>query len=310
VQAGNGMNVTGIDRPLTVTAGDGVTLACRVAPGDPGLPCLLLLHGMGSNLTRWSEFFNETTLRPRYPAVRPDLRGHGSSQLRARASMELWCGDLALVMDAAGCRSSVAIGHSMGALLALWFALRQPHRVSALVLVEPSFSRAMAGVTPWLRHLHWLFTAAGRTVLALNRMGLHRRRLPMRDLWEWDERARRELLDVERRDEMVKLYKSVCVDLRYNATASYLQDFAQVLRPLPPLDAVRAPCLTLLSSDSTFADRDTTMSILSVLPDNRVVTLPATHWIMTETPRAARNLIDDWCERITGGAQGGSNRTP
>jgi len=299
-----------IDRPLAVTAGDGATLACRMVPGDPALPCLLLLHGMGSNLTRWSEFVHETTLRPRYGMLRCDLRGHGGSQLRTRLSMELWCDDLERALDAAGCRrGAFPIGHSLGALLALWFALRHPHRVRALVLVEPSFSRAMAGVTPWLRHVHWLFSTAGRAVLALNRLGLRRRRLPTRDLWQWDRRTRRELLGSEHRDEMVKLYKSFMVDLQYNATASYLQDFAQVLRPLPRLDAVRVPCLTLLSSDTTFADRDTTLSILSALPDNRVETLPATHWIMTETPHAARDLIDDWCEQVAGGYQAKSNRT-
>jgi pimeloyl-ACP methyl ester carboxylesterase len=288
-----------VDEAITLSAPDGAPLACRVAHGEPAFPALLLIHGMGSNMTRWSEFVHHTSLRPRFEIVRPDLRGHGDSIRRATLSMEVWCADLAAVLAARGQRHALVVGHSLGAVVALWLALLYPARVRGLVLVEPSFSAAMAGMTPSLRRLRWLFTAAARTVLALNRLGIHRRRLPGRDLWEWDRRARRDLLDAGRREDLVRLYRSVWVDLRYNATSAYLQDFVQLLRPLPPLDRIRAPSLTLLSSETSFADRQTTEAILSLLPDNRIETLPATHWIMTETPEAAREHIDRWCSAMS-----------
>src|SRR2546422_2121475 len=46
-------------------------------------------HGLGSNLTRWSEFVANTSLRADWDILRPDLRGHGGSLDRDRKSTRL-----------------------------------------------------------------------------------------------------------------------------------------------------------------------------------------------------------------------------
>ncbi len=40
---------------------------------------LVLLHGLASNLTRWSEFVEHSALRGWHDLIRIDLRGHGVS---------------------------------------------------------------------------------------------------------------------------------------------------------------------------------------------------------------------------------------
>ncbi|HEY6236050.1 MAG TPA: alpha/beta fold hydrolase, partial [Candidatus Elarobacter sp.] len=91
----------------------------------------MLLHGMASNLTRWSEFLEQTTLKSEWNIVRPDLRGHGESIMRGRIGMEIWSGDLVELLDAEHGERAVFIGHSLGAHLALHFAARFPTRVRA-----------------------------------------------------------------------------------------------------------------------------------------------------------------------------------
>ena len=72
-----------LERACTLRRPDGAAIAFRVAPAleEPGaVP--LLLHGLASNLTRWSEFVERCALRERHDLVRVDLRGHGDLQAR------------------------------------------------------------------------------------------------------------------------------------------------------------------------------------------------------------------------------------
>ena len=70
---------------------------------------------MASNMTRWSEFIEQTALKENWDILCPDLRGHGRSFARAGLDMESWCQDLMALLDAEGCDRAVLIGHSLGA---------------------------------------------------------------------------------------------------------------------------------------------------------------------------------------------------
>ncbi|MFG9450979.1 alpha/beta fold hydrolase [Pseudomonas aeruginosa] len=56
-------------------------LAYRVLPAAAGArgPALVLLHGLASNMSRWSEFVERSALRGHHALIRLDLRGHGGS---------------------------------------------------------------------------------------------------------------------------------------------------------------------------------------------------------------------------------------
>ena len=97
----------------TLTVPDGATIAYRLwQPGRPR-PVLVLLHGVASNMTRWSEFVARTTLKDSWDLLRLDLRGQGASLHRGRIGMAEWCADLASVLDAEGYpQAVVAVGSS------------------------------------------------------------------------------------------------------------------------------------------------------------------------------------------------------
>src|SRR3989449_8514675 len=94
-------------------------------------------HGLGSNLTRWSEFVANTSLRADWDILRPDLRGHGGSLDRGRIGMDEWCADLAAVLEAERAPRAVVAGHCLGANIAVEFARRDPGAVLGLLLIEP-----------------------------------------------------------------------------------------------------------------------------------------------------------------------------
>ena len=282
-------------RALTVA---GVALRYRLSRSGSTRPPLVLLHGVASNLTRWSEFVEHTTLKASRDLLRVDLRGHGESLTRAPTGMERWSDDLAAILDAEGYRDAVLVGHSLGANLALHFAARHPARVAGLVLIDPVVPDALRGRGRWIGRIAPLAHPLIGVLRLLNRLGLHRRRLPALDLRQLDTAARNELLAAGRADAFVRRYGSPFADLEFVPTAAYLQDVVELVRPLPPLAAIGAPVLALLSKGITFTDLEATARLLRALPGVEIDLLDAYHWPLTEQPVAVRAAIERWCAQL------------
>jgi pimeloyl-ACP methyl ester carboxylesterase len=288
-----------LESARTFRTDDGAVIAYRLA--RPGAPrrTLVLLHGLASNLTRWSEFVAATRLADSWDILRVDLRGHGGSLWRGRVGMDVWCDDLAALLRAEGVGRAVFVGHCLGANLALWFARREPQRVAGLVLIEPMCRRALAGTLARVAVLRPLLAALALPLRLLAALGVHRRHLAPLDLAELD-RAARETMTASGAFPQAR-YASPLEDLRSLPAAVYLQDLVAVTGPLPELSAIRAPALALLSAGGTFSDPQTTGRLIAPLPNCRIVRIAAQHWIPTEQPEAMRAAIEDWCDALAAG---------
>lgn len=103
-------------------------------PFDPAQPVLVLIHGAGTDHTFWG-------LQTRYFAhhgfsvLALDLPGHGRSDGPPLGSIDAIADWLWQVLDAAGATQAALAGHSMGSLIALAAAAKQPENTKALVLV-------------------------------------------------------------------------------------------------------------------------------------------------------------------------------
>ena len=98
-------------------------------------PALVLAHGFGGSARNFGPQMR--ALKDRYRVVRYDARGHGRSD--APAELEAYTpatfvGDMGRVLDEAGTPTAVVGGLSMGAGIALRFAMAQAARVRGLVL--------------------------------------------------------------------------------------------------------------------------------------------------------------------------------
>lgn len=287
--------------PLTreLQVSDGATIAYKLwRPGAPRRT-FVALHGLASNMTRWSEFAATTRLVASWDILSLDLRGHGGSLFRGKVGFDEWCGDLAEVLNAEGITETVLLGHCLGANLALWFAQRHPGLVRGMVLIEPMFRAALAGemlktvrLRPWIAALLPFL----RGIAAL---GIHRRRLDELDLEQLDREARAAM--ASQGEFPVARYASIRDDLRGVPLAVYLQDLLAVTGPLPELSGLAVPTLALLSAGTAFTDPEITARELAALPDGRVVHLDAQHWIPTEQPEAMRRAIEEWCDERFGG---------
>jgi pimeloyl-ACP methyl ester carboxylesterase len=102
--------------------------------GDQGPP-LVCVHGLTANAFCFQAFADELARDHRVFAY--DLRGRGRSERPAQGySVPLHAGDLDRLLDVWGLEQTALLGHSLGALIALYYAAHHPQRVSKLVLVD------------------------------------------------------------------------------------------------------------------------------------------------------------------------------
>jgi pimeloyl-ACP methyl ester carboxylesterase len=123
----------------TVTTKVG-TLHAFDAPGQGPIPTMVVLHGIGSAATSFGQLL--TLLRPHARrVVAPDLPGHGfSDPPRVRLTPEVLfaAASEALSELVAEDEPMVLIGNSLGGAIALRYAIENPGRVVALVLISPA----------------------------------------------------------------------------------------------------------------------------------------------------------------------------
>ena len=95
-----------------------------------------MVHGLTGNLAVW-HLRIVPELADRYRVLTYDLRGHGHSDVPpAGYSPDDMADDLLGLLDALEIERPVVVGHSYGADIALYHALRNPDRVSEVIAIE------------------------------------------------------------------------------------------------------------------------------------------------------------------------------
>jgi pimeloyl-ACP methyl ester carboxylesterase len=95
---------------------------------------IVLLHAAGSNAHSWHYQYEH--LGTTHSPLAPDLPGHGrTSGVEGLRTVQEYADFTAAFLDALKVDSAVIAGRSMGAAVAMDFALRYPKRVQALVLL-------------------------------------------------------------------------------------------------------------------------------------------------------------------------------
>ena len=153
---------------LSFRGSDGAHLSYTERGPRGGTP-LLLVHGWQTDGTHWGPLID--ALGERYRIVAVDLRGSGASRSAPGPyRIQTFANDLFELVAAIDLNTAIAVGHSMGAKVALRFAIDHPEAVLGLVLVAPippgpvayeprlaAFLRSTAGnpanTSAWLKRL-------------------------------------------------------------------------------------------------------------------------------------------------------------
>ncbi|MDH5182132.1 MAG: alpha/beta hydrolase [Gammaproteobacteria bacterium] len=278
-----------IKRPVR----DGALIGYRLGRVEKQPHAIVMIHGLASNSTRWTEFVNDTSLQKHWELLRIDLRGHGLSLYRGHISRKRWCEDLRDVLAAEHYRDIVIIGHSQGAQVAMQYAQEDQTGLRGLVLIDPVFDTNLTGTLGVARRLKWLLWLGVRFLWLLNRLGIRRRHFPLRDLYALDRRTR-DYLATHPDKQIADIYMRPTADFGYIPLANYLQDVIEVVRPLGPLQTITCPVLVLLSKGATMSNVDKNTQIIRQMPNSKIEYIDADHWLLTEKPQQARAVIEAW----------------
>lgn len=180
-----------------VDVGDATISWASTGSGQP----IVFIHGYAQHLGIWDD--QVAAFASRYRVLRYDVRGFAGSTGHADASANPE--DLRLLLDALGIRTAHIVGLSMGADVALRFAVHFPERVSALVLYgapptpdapQPVELFELFGSLPDLAKRQGLDTV-GKLIMAspLGWMPPERPELKEAMLREWAKYDGRDLLD-------------------------------------------------------------------------------------------------------------------
>jgi len=101
---------------------------------------LIFIHGVGMCGEIWQPQVEDFSKN--YRVITYDFLGHGQSLLKKdKPSLEDYVSQLNTLVNEIGVSSFSLIGHSMGALIAVAFALRYPKKVATLIPINMVFKR-------------------------------------------------------------------------------------------------------------------------------------------------------------------------
>jgi len=104
--------------------------------GDDGPETVLLVNGLGSQMTRWPEAFCEKLVARGYRVIRFDNRDTGlSTWLTDRYTLKDMAADGVSVLDAAGVARAHIAGVSMGGMIVQRMAIDHPDRVLSMTSI-------------------------------------------------------------------------------------------------------------------------------------------------------------------------------
>jgi 3-oxoadipate enol-lactonase len=107
-----------------------------VAAGNPGLPPLVFLHGIGGAARAWHgqlDFFKN-----RYRTIAWDMPGYGGSAPLATVSISALADALQDFLQQVRAMKPVLVGHSIGGMIVQQLLAKHPRIASAIVLAQTS----------------------------------------------------------------------------------------------------------------------------------------------------------------------------
>jgi pimeloyl-ACP methyl ester carboxylesterase len=129
-----------LDRGVTRGVAVNTSYSVHAPQADSACETVVLIHGVGMNQSVWAPQVEALTAR--YRVIVYDMLGHGDSALPTPApTLAEYAAQLERLLAVLGVARAHVIGHSMGALVALEFALTYPSHAASVVALNAVYDR-------------------------------------------------------------------------------------------------------------------------------------------------------------------------
>lgn len=252
--------------------------------GPPNAPVIVLLHGSNADLLTWQAWTDR--LRDDYRVIRFDQRGHGLTGPAPddEYAISAFVDDVNDVADALGLQTFTLAGNSMGGAIAMAYAITNPDRLDALVLVDAGgapISRKGSG--------NMAFNLAAKPVIGDIMSQLLPRSLVKKSL---SQSVSNQSVVTE---EAVDRYWEMA---RYPGTrAATRKRFAQPRKPFPIADvrAMQVPTLVMWGEEDALIPYEAAGWYMDNLPNATLANYPGIgHIPMEETPDRSVSDLKTW----------------
>ncbi|MFZ1886550.1 MAG: alpha/beta fold hydrolase [Candidatus Binataceae bacterium] len=234
--------------------------------GD-GPQTLVMIRGLGSNLTAWYEQVPEFSRH--FRVVVFDNRGAGrTDKPDAPYSLRQMADETAGLMDALDIRRAALLGISMGGMIAQEFALAYQGKLSCLILGCTTF-----GGTEAVRAAPEVMEA----LLAGEKANADQRRVQQRSAFTDNAiENRREIIDKHERIRMQYLIPPFAYQRQIEAVMKY--DVSK------RLGEIHIPTIVMAGRDDILVPPENARLIAARIPGAKLVELPGGHLFFTEYP--------------------------
>ncbi|GAA4980186.1 3-oxoadipate enol-lactonase [Kineococcus glutinatus] len=249
-------------------------------PAPEGVPTLLLLGSLGSSLRSWTP--QVAALAARFRVLRLDLPGHGASPAAAGPyALDDLVDAVAATLDDLGTGPVHAVGVSLGGMVALRLAAREPQRVRSLALF--CTSALLGPAEGWLERARTV-RAEGTAAVAEAVVGR----------WLTPGFAAR--------------HPALVADLRAMVAAVDDEGYAGCCEAIAGMDLradlprIGVPVLAVAGADDPATPPEHLRAIADAVPDGRLEVVPgAAHVLPLEHPARAAELVTAHVLAVEGG---------
>lgn len=277
---------------------NGVRLHAAVAGPENG-PLVILLHGFPEF---WYGMRRQIgpLAQAGYRVLAPDQRGYNKSDKPPRVAdynLDHLAGDVIGLIDDAGREQAVVIGHDWGAVAAWWTAVRFPHRLQGIGILNVPHPVAMQ------RALRRSFSQLRKSwyVFVLQLPKIPEWTLPLRNWKGMIDTFKSSSRPGTFSEEDFAQYRQAWS--QPGAIGSMVNWYRAALRCAPPTPAnvrISVPTRILWGTNDKFVGRDLAEASLALCDHGELEYFEgATHWIAHEEPQRVNARLLEFCRRVS-----------
>jgi proline iminopeptidase len=232
-------------------------------------------------------------LSQRFCTIAPDLRGYGRSPTRQPFAMADHLEDVTAMLDRFNIDRCIALGWSLGGIIALELALQAPQRISGLILIATA-------AHPWGTHpaISWQDHLWTGLAAAINQI---------KPAWPWniETLGQRSLLRYLIGQHKAQAYQFLAQEGAYAylktspwASKALYSALQQGYNRVQDLHRINCPSLMLMGELDRHIDPRASIETAAALPDCEWHCYPGTaHLFPWEIPQDVTLAIDQWIDR-------------